>query len=80
MSTLKDVISLRFKSHQAEGVLLHGEGQRGDYITLELHRGRLDFYLNLGSFQKSSSAASKFVCDVMLRTFCQHAKSQNAPD
>lgn len=47
MSTVKDVISLRFKSHQAEGVLLHGEGQRGDYITLELHRGKLDFYLNL---------------------------------
>uniref|UniRef100_A0AAQ5Y7K6 Contactin associated protein-like 5a n=1 Tax=Amphiprion ocellaris TaxID=80972 RepID=A0AAQ5Y7K6_AMPOC len=48
MSTVKDVISLRFKSHQTEGVLLHGEGQRGDYITLELHRGRLDLYLNLG--------------------------------
>ncbi|KAM3608349.1 uncharacterized protein V6R79_023575 [Siganus canaliculatus] len=47
MSTVKDVISLRFKSHQAEGVLLHGEGQRGDYISLELHRGRLDLYLNL---------------------------------
>ncbi|XP_043988376.1 contactin-associated protein-like 5 [Gambusia affinis] len=47
MSTVKDVISLRFKSHQAEGVLLHGEGQRGDYITLELHRGKLDLYLNL---------------------------------
>uniref|UniRef100_A0A8C5FGM1 Contactin associated protein-like 5a n=1 Tax=Gadus morhua TaxID=8049 RepID=A0A8C5FGM1_GADMO len=41
MSTVKDVVSLRFKSRQAEGVLLHGEGQRGDYITLELHRGRL---------------------------------------
>uniref|UniRef100_A0A3Q2NVX8 Contactin associated protein family member 5 n=1 Tax=Fundulus heteroclitus TaxID=8078 RepID=A0A3Q2NVX8_FUNHE len=50
MSTVKDVISLRFKSHQAEGVLLHGEGQRGDYITLELHHGRLDLYLNLGEF------------------------------
>uniref|UniRef100_A0A8C3G404 Contactin associated protein family member 5 n=1 Tax=Cyclopterus lumpus TaxID=8103 RepID=A0A8C3G404_CYCLU len=48
MSTVKDVVSLRFKSHQAEGVLLHGEGQRGDYITLELHRGALDLYLNLG--------------------------------
>lgn len=52
MSTVKDVISLRFKSHQAEGVLLHGEGQRGDYITLELHRGRLDLYLNLGALPK----------------------------
>lgn len=48
MSTVKDVISLRFKSGQAEGVLVHGEGQRGDYITLELHRGRLALYLNLG--------------------------------
>uniref|UniRef100_A0A8C6UW57 Contactin associated protein-like 5a n=1 Tax=Neogobius melanostomus TaxID=47308 RepID=A0A8C6UW57_9GOBI len=48
MSTVKDVISLRFKSRQAEGVLLHGEGQRGDYITLELHRGKLQLYLNLG--------------------------------
>uniref|UniRef100_A0A8D3D8G4 Contactin associated protein-like 5a n=1 Tax=Scophthalmus maximus TaxID=52904 RepID=A0A8D3D8G4_SCOMX len=53
MSTVKDVISLRFKSHQAEGVLLHGEGQRGDYITLELHRGRLDLYLNLGELYDS---------------------------
>lgn len=50
MSTVKDVISLRFKSRQAEGVLLHGEGQRGDYITLELHRGKLALYLNLGTF------------------------------
>uniref|UniRef100_A0A8C7VZN7 Contactin associated protein-like 5a n=1 Tax=Oncorhynchus mykiss TaxID=8022 RepID=A0A8C7VZN7_ONCMY len=48
MSTVKDVISLSFKSRQAEGVLLHGEGQRGDYITLELHRGKLALYLNLG--------------------------------
>uniref|UniRef100_A0A8C7DN20 Contactin associated protein family member 5 n=1 Tax=Oncorhynchus kisutch TaxID=8019 RepID=A0A8C7DN20_ONCKI len=47
MSTVKDVISLRFKSRQAEGVLLHGEGQRGNYITLELHRARLALYLNL---------------------------------
>ncbi|XP_029936327.1 contactin-associated protein-like 5 isoform X2 [Myripristis murdjan] len=47
MSTVKDVISLRFKSRQAEGVLLHGEGQRGDYITLELHRAKLALYLNL---------------------------------
>uniref|UniRef100_A0A8C6TKI2 Contactin associated protein-like 5a n=1 Tax=Neogobius melanostomus TaxID=47308 RepID=A0A8C6TKI2_9GOBI len=57
MSTVKDVISLRFKSQQAEGVLLHGEGQRGDYITLELHRGRLDFYLNLDD---SSSSRQRF--------------------
>ena len=52
MSTVKDVISLRFKSRQAEGVLLHGEGQRGDYITLELHHAKLALYLNLGESLK----------------------------
>ncbi|XP_030626430.1 contactin-associated protein-like 5 [Chanos chanos] len=47
MRTVKDVISLKFKSHRADGVLVHGEGQRGDYITLELHRGSLALHLNL---------------------------------
>lgn len=47
-STVKDVISLRFKSQRADGVLVHGEGQRGDYITLELHKGRLALHINLG--------------------------------
>eukprot|EP00073_Rattus_norvegicus_P052063 XP_017454447.1 PREDICTED: contactin-associated protein like 5-2 isoform X2 [Rattus norvegicus] len=47
MSTLKDVISLKFKSMQGDGVLFHGEGQRGDHITLELQNGRLVLYLNL---------------------------------
>ncbi|XP_037066950.1 contactin-associated protein like 5-1-like isoform X2 [Peromyscus leucopus] len=47
MSTLKDVISLKFKSMQGDGVLFHGEGQRGDHITLELQKGRLALYLNL---------------------------------
>lgn len=48
MSTLKDVISLKFKSIQGDGVLFHGEGQRGDHITLELQKGRLALHLNLG--------------------------------
>ncbi|KAG5262234.1 hypothetical protein AALO_G00293660 [Alosa alosa] len=47
MSTVKDVISLRFKSQQADGVLVHGEGQKGDYITLELQQARLILQLNL---------------------------------
>uniref|UniRef100_A0ABK0LNU2 Contactin associated protein family member 5B like 1 n=1 Tax=Rattus norvegicus TaxID=10116 RepID=A0ABK0LNU2_RAT len=47
MSTLKDVISLKFKSMQGDGVLFHGEGQRGDHITLELQKGRLALYLNI---------------------------------
>uniref|UniRef100_A0A8C5LGK2 Contactin-associated protein-like 5 n=1 Tax=Jaculus jaculus TaxID=51337 RepID=A0A8C5LGK2_JACJA len=47
MSTLKDVVSLKFKSMLGDGVLFHGEGQRGDRITLELQQGRLTLYLNL---------------------------------
>uniref|UniRef100_A0A8B9RKC2 Contactin associated protein-like 5a n=1 Tax=Astyanax mexicanus TaxID=7994 RepID=A0A8B9RKC2_ASTMX len=61
MSTVKDVISLRFKSRQAEGVLLHGEGQRGDYITLELHRGRLALHLNLDDTRVRSSSGRMVV-------------------
>ncbi|XP_042698984.2 contactin-associated protein-like 5 isoform X3 [Chrysemys picta bellii] len=48
MSTFKDVVSLKFKSMQGDGVLFHGEGQRGDYITLELQKGKLSLHINLG--------------------------------
>uniref|UniRef100_W5L3K4 Contactin associated protein-like 5b n=1 Tax=Astyanax mexicanus TaxID=7994 RepID=W5L3K4_ASTMX len=55
MSTVKDVISLQFKSQRADGVLVHGEGQRGDYITLELHRGSLALHINLDAKLHPSS-------------------------
>ncbi|XP_004701956.1 contactin-associated protein-like 4 [Echinops telfairi] len=42
----KDAISLKFKTRQKEGVLLHREGTDGAHITLALVRGRL---LLLGS-------------------------------
>ncbi|XP_036413819.1 contactin-associated protein-like 2a [Colossoma macropomum] len=54
MKILKDVIALKFKTAESEGVILHGEGQQGDYITLELHRGRLLLQINLGSNQYGS--------------------------
>ncbi|KAA0707578.1 Contactin-associated protein-like 5 [Triplophysa tibetana] len=57
-STVKDVISLRFRSHQAEGVLVHGEGQRGDFLTLEIQRGRLLLHLNLDDAKLQSSGRS----------------------
>ncbi|XP_069052518.1 contactin-associated protein-like 5 isoform X1 [Lepisosteus oculatus] len=56
MSTVKDVISLKFKSLHGDGVLVHGEGQRGDYITLELHRGKLALHLNLDDAKLHSSS------------------------
>ncbi|XP_043550177.1 contactin-associated protein-like 5 [Chiloscyllium plagiosum] len=48
MSTVKDIISLKFKTMQSDGVMLHGEGQRGDRITLELKKGKLSLQINLG--------------------------------
>ncbi|XP_020818787.1 contactin-associated protein-like 5 isoform X1 [Phascolarctos cinereus] len=55
MSTFKDVISLKFKSMQGDGVLFHGEGQHGDYITLELQKGRLSLHINLGDSKRRFS-------------------------
>uniref|UniRef100_A0A3B3ZNM0 Uncharacterized protein n=1 Tax=Periophthalmus magnuspinnatus TaxID=409849 RepID=A0A3B3ZNM0_9GOBI len=51
---LKDSIALKFRTTAGDGVLLHGEGQQGDYITLELHRARLLLKINLGSSQYGS--------------------------
>lgn len=48
MKIIKDVIALRFKTSESDGVILHGEGQQGDYITLELHRAKLLLQINLG--------------------------------
>uniref|UniRef100_A0A8B9GJH8 Contactin-associated protein-like 4 n=1 Tax=Amazona collaria TaxID=241587 RepID=A0A8B9GJH8_9PSIT len=43
------VISLKFKTIQSDGILLHREGQNGDHITLELIRGKLSLLINLGN-------------------------------
>uniref|UniRef100_A0A8C3CFW8 Contactin-associated protein-like 4 n=1 Tax=Cairina moschata TaxID=8855 RepID=A0A8C3CFW8_CAIMO len=55
MSTLKDVISLKFKTMQSDGILLHREGQNGDHITLELLKGKLSLLINLGDDKTHSS-------------------------
>ncbi|XP_078233557.1 contactin-associated protein-like 2 isoform X2 [Pogona vitticeps] len=54
MRTLKDVIALKFKTSESEGVIFHGEGLQGDYITLELKKAKLVLSLNLGSNQYGS--------------------------
>ncbi|KAG8596005.1 hypothetical protein GDO81_001704, partial [Engystomops pustulosus] len=55
MSTTKDLISLKFKTMHSDGVLLHGEGQNGDRITLELIKGRLCLSIHLGNLQFHAS-------------------------
>uniref|UniRef100_A0A8C8AW56 Contactin-associated protein-like 4 n=1 Tax=Otus sunia TaxID=257818 RepID=A0A8C8AW56_9STRI len=57
MSTLKDVISLKFKTMQSDGILLHREGQNGDHITLELIKGKLSLLINLGDTKTHPSNA-----------------------
>uniref|UniRef100_A0A3B5QQS9 Contactin associated protein 2 n=1 Tax=Xiphophorus maculatus TaxID=8083 RepID=A0A3B5QQS9_XIPMA len=54
MKIIKDVIALRFKTSESDGVILHGEGQQGDYITLELRKAKLLLQINLGSNQYGS--------------------------
>ncbi|XP_064202143.1 contactin-associated protein-like 2 isoform X1 [Anguilla rostrata] len=54
MKILKDVIALKFKTSESDGVILHGEGQQGDYLTLELRRSKLALLINLGSNQYGS--------------------------
>lgn len=48
MKIARDVISLKFRTTARDGVLLYGEGQQGDYISLELRRARLQLSINLG--------------------------------
>ncbi|KAM7077333.1 contactin-associated protein-like 4 [Ciconia maguari] len=57
MSALKDVISLKFKTMQSDGILLHREGQNGDHITLELSKGKLSLLINLGDTKTHPSNA-----------------------
>lgn len=54
MKIIKDVIALRFKTSESEGVILHGEGQQGDYITLALHEAKLLLKINLGEKHKQA--------------------------
>ncbi|XP_059494877.1 contactin-associated protein 1 isoform X3 [Stegostoma tigrinum] len=47
--TLFDSISFNFKTMAQDGLLLHSEGEEGDYITVELQGAKLLFHINLGS-------------------------------
>ncbi|KAL4689840.1 hypothetical protein H8959_012631, partial [Pygathrix nigripes] len=42
----KDVISLKFKTLQSDGILFHRDGRNGNCITLELVKGKLILFIN----------------------------------
>lgn len=48
VQTREDYIRLRFKTNQANGLLIFADGNQGDYIILEMVRGRLFLNLDLG--------------------------------
>ncbi|XP_074747806.1 contactin-associated protein 1 [Strix uralensis] len=49
ISTREDDISFNFKTLEQDGVLMHGEGSQGDYITVELKQAQLFLHISLGS-------------------------------
>ncbi|XP_010607783.1 contactin-associated protein-like 4 isoform X1 [Fukomys damarensis] len=57
LSPIKDIISLKFKTMQSDGILLHRAGPSGDYITLELKRGKLFLLINSGAARLPSTHA-----------------------
>lgn len=61
LKIVKDVIALKFRTTVGNGVLLHGEGQQGDYISLELLRARLLLSINLGTLPFFYSVENDFI-------------------
>ena len=52
MNPIKEVISLKFKTRENNGILLHREGQNDKHITLELVKGKLILFLTSGKKKK----------------------------
>jgi len=47
--TRDDFIRLRFRTNEADGLLLFADGNQGDYVILEMIRGSLYLNLDLGT-------------------------------
>ena len=48
VQTRNDYIRLRFQTNDADGLLLFADSNQGDYIILEMVRGRMFLNLDLG--------------------------------
>lgn len=80
MKIIKDVIALRFKTSESDGVILHGEGQQGDYITLELRKAKLLLQINLGGPHERTkpSRQNQPVCVISV-IYCSRLDSNLRP-
>ena len=43
-----DHINIRFRSNRADGLLLYADGNQGDYVAIEMVRGKLYLHIDLG--------------------------------
>ncbi|KAB0363024.1 hypothetical protein FD754_007180, partial [Muntiacus muntjak] len=57
INPIKEVISLKFKTRENNGILLHREGSNDKHITLELVKGKLILFLNSGHASSPSPDA-----------------------
>ncbi|KAM6160919.1 contactin-associated protein-like 3 [Erethizon dorsatum] len=57
MAPIKDTISLKFKTRQSNGIILHRAGPHGNDFTLELIKGKLIFFLNPGNAHVTPTVA-----------------------
>ena len=52
-------IQMRFKTDSPEGVVLYAGSAQGDYLSLEIHRGRMFLSVNMGAFQNQVDELEK---------------------
>ncbi len=48
VQTRSDNLKLRFRTNHADGLLFFADSNQGDYLVLEMLKGRLYFHIDLG--------------------------------
>lgn len=71
-STTEDLIKLRFKASNQNGVLLYADGNQGDFVALQLHRGNLLFSIDLGK--------SSFLLNPPYTYYCLFLRATEIPN
>lgn len=51
VQTRSDSVKLRFRTNEANGLLIYADGNQGDYFILEMIRGKLYFHIDLGLYK-----------------------------
>ncbi|CAH8495689.1 unnamed protein product [Schistosoma rodhaini] len=59
--TYIDEISFRFRTKEINGLILYGDSSQGDYLCVELYRGRLRVRVNLGTVPLSNEPTDNIV-------------------